>query len=100
MPVMAGRVADAWRIAHLAARMLREEYGATRVVVFGSLARRSWYSRWSDIDLAAWGIPPELFYRAVAAVAGLSAQFEIDLVSPEDVRPSMRVSIEAEGVDL
>ena len=31
------------------------------------------YSVWSDIDLAAWGIPPERFFAAVAAMTGLSA---------------------------
>lgn len=39
--------------------LLREQFGTMRVVVFGSLTRCEFYTRWSDIDLAAWGIPPE-----------------------------------------
>lgn len=87
-------------MAQVAADMLRREFGATRVVAFGSLAHRAWFTRWSDIDLAAWGIPPDQFYRAVAVVTGLSAEFEVNLVSPEDVHPSVRQAIEREGVDL
>jgi hypothetical protein len=45
----------AWQVAPTAADMLRHQFGATQVVAFGSLARRDWFSPWSDIDLAAWG---------------------------------------------
>lgn len=45
----------AWRIAREAAMLLRERYGATCVVVFGSLARGEDFSSYSDIDLEAWG---------------------------------------------
>jgi len=90
----------AWRLAQAAAELLRQEFGATRVVAFGSLARRDWFTPWSDIDLAAWGIPPEAFYRAVAVVTGLSPEFKLDLVAPEDCQPSLRHVIEREGVAL
>ena len=65
----------AWHVAHTAAEVLRRRYGATRVVVFGSAARREWFTPWSDIDLAAWGIAPDAFFRAVAAVTGISPEF-------------------------
>ena len=55
----------AWSVARAAATVLRQQFSATRVVAFGSLARRDWFTPWSDIDLAAWGIPPGAFYRAV-----------------------------------
>jgi len=61
----------AWDVARTAATLLREEFGAGRVVVFGSLTHRAWFTPWSDIDLAAWGIAPDAFYRAVALVTGL-----------------------------
>jgi hypothetical protein len=57
-----------------------------------------WFTRWSDIDSAAWGIPPDAFSRAVAAVTGLSAEFKIDLVDPEDCRPALRQAIDREGI--
>jgi predicted nucleotidyltransferase len=88
----------AWEVARTAANLLRERFGATRVVVFGSLAHDEWFTRWSDIDLAAWGISPDAFFRAVAEVTGLSAEFKVDLVDPHDCRPAMRQSIDREGV--
>jgi len=90
----------AWIAARRAADVLRRRFGATRVVAFGSLARRDWFTPWSDIDLAAWDIPPDLFYRAVAAVAGLSPEFKVDLVAPEDCQPALRRVIEQEGAAL
>ena len=90
----------AWEVTRAAARLLRETFGATRVVVFGSLAHRAWFNLWSDIDLVAWGIPADQFYRAVAAVTGLSPDFRVDLVDLETCRPAMRRFIEREGIDL
>jgi predicted nucleotidyltransferase len=90
----------AWEVARAAADLLRYEFGATRVVVFGSLARRAWFTPWSDVDLAAWGLPPDAFYRAVASVTGISPDFKVDLVAPEDCRPALRQAIEQEGVNL
>jgi predicted nucleotidyltransferase len=90
----------AWSVACAAAEVLREQFGATRVVAFGSLTRRDWFTPWSDIDLAAWGIPPGAFYRAVAMVTGISPEFKLDLVAPEDCQPSLRHVIEREGVAL
>lgn len=92
------RLNRAWSVARTAADLLRERFGATRVVVFGSLAHDESFTRWSDIDLAAWGIPPDAFFRAVAAVTGPTAQFKVDLVDPHDCQPALRHAIEREGV--
>jgi hypothetical protein len=40
------------------------------------------------------------FYRAVAAVTGVSPDFEVDLVDPEGCRSAVRQFIEREGIDL
>ncbi|MEW6233394.1 MAG: nucleotidyltransferase domain-containing protein [Chloroflexota bacterium] len=92
--------ARAWLLAREVARLLRQQFGATRVMVFGSLAHRMWFSPWSDIDMAAWGIPSTEFYRAVATVTGLQADFEVNLVDPTDCHPALRQAIEQEGIDL
>jgi predicted nucleotidyltransferase len=86
--------------ARQAARLLRTEFGAQKVVLFGSLAQSGHFTRWSDIDLAAWGIPSERFYAAVAAVTGLSAAFQIDLVDPEYCHKTLRTFITQEGKEL
>ena len=90
----------AWSVAQAVAEVLRQQFGATRVVAFGSLAHRDGFSLWSDIDLAAWGITPGAFFRAVAVVTGISPEFKVDLVAPEDCQPTLRHVIEREGVAL
>jgi predicted nucleotidyltransferase len=92
------RLNRAWDVARTAADLLRERFGANQVVVFGSLAHDEGFTRWSDIDLAVWGISPDAFFRAVAAVTGLSTEFKVDLVDPQDCRPALRRAIEREGV--
>ena len=97
---LAERFDEAWRLARDAASLLHHQYYAHRVVVFGSLVNADWFNDWSDIDLAAWGIPPEQFYTAVAAVTGLSEHFKIDLLDPDTCRPDLRQAIEKEGIEV
>jgi predicted nucleotidyltransferase len=94
------RRAKALELAKKASFLLRRRYGAKRVVVFGSLARTKAFSAWSDIDLAAWGIAPDKFFSAVAAVTGLSPDFKIDLVELDTCREAMRTSIEEHGIEI
>jgi len=90
----------AWRTARVASDILRERFGASRVLVFGSLSRPSDFTRWSDIDLAAYGIPPNRFYRAVADVTGFSREFEIDLTDVGTCPRSLLKVVEKEGIEL
>ena len=94
------RRAKALELAKNASFLLRQRYGAKRVVVFGSLARKKAFSAWSDIDLAAWGIAPDEFFSAVAAVSGLSPDFKIDLVEPDTCREAMKYAIQMYGIDI
>ena len=99
-----GQIEKRWkqgrRVAEEAAKLLREEFGAEKVLLFGSLVRRSWFTAWSDIDLAVWGVPLDRFFAAVAAVTGLSPDFQIDLVDPESCSPILRLVIERDGIPL
>jgi len=94
------RAIQAWNIARQAARLLRERFHATRVVVFGSLLHEKRFHEWSDIDLAAWGIPAEQTFRAIGAVMDLDRTFEVNLVDVNACPPSLLASIEQEGKDL
>jgi hypothetical protein len=80
----------AWRIARQAAQLLRDQYGAIRVMVFGSLVHDDWSTIWS----------PDRFYSAVAAVSGLSPLLRVELVDPAACRPGLRQTLEDEGVEL
>lgn len=92
--------ARAWQVAREAAAILKERFAARRVVVFGSLVQPGRFTIWSDLDLAAWGIPPDRFFRAVSAMIDLSPHLEIDLVDPEDCSPLIQEAIRKEGVPL
>jgi predicted nucleotidyltransferase len=89
-----------WQLANLLAKLLREQFGATRVAVFGSLNSPDWFDAHSDIDLAVWGIPPTQFYRAVAAVTAISDEFEVDLIDGDTCLAPLRQTLEREAVTI
>jgi uncharacterized protein len=92
----------AWELVPQLAAILREQFGATRVVVFGSLTRKESYTHWSGINLAAWDISPGKFYSAMGTLMDASPDFKIDLVDPADdscPEPIKRV-IEQKGIDV
>ncbi|MBM4027027.1 MAG: nucleotidyltransferase domain-containing protein [Planctomycetes bacterium] len=91
---------QAQELARNAAQQLRREFDARRVVLFGSATQRSSFTRWSDVDLAAWGVPPDRFYEAVAAVTSLSTEIAVDLVDPDQCPATLRAVIEREGIEL
>lgn len=94
------RYENAWDVARKAAKTLKHKFGATRVVAFGSLTNVSIFSPWSDIDLAAWGVPDEVFYAAVGAVTDLDSDFKIDLIDARSCRDSLRRVVETDGIEL
>jgi len=94
------RLERAWEVARAAAQLLRERFGATRVVVFGSLVHNGCFTPWSDVDIAAWGIRPEDTFRAIGAVMDLDSEIEVNLVDVGACRPSLLTVIEEEGVEL
>ena len=65
------------RDIEVATRILKEA-GATEVYVFGSAGSGTRRAD-SDIDLAVAGLPPERFFRAMAAAAD-AVSCELDLV--------------------
>ena len=90
----------AWQTAYRVAGMLYEEFGATRVAVFGSLAEREWFSARSDIDIAVWGLPPRAYFRAVSETVGFSSEFKIDLVDFENCNGRFRERVESQAVPI
>jgi uncharacterized protein len=88
----------AWVIARQAARILKEEFGASRVVVFGSLLHTELFHLRSDIDLGVWDI--QSYFRAVSRLMDIDPEIEFDLVPVEDARPGILAVIEQYGVDL
>ncbi len=101
-PTVAERRERAWEVARTAADLLKTGYGATRVVVFGSLAQKTPFTPWSDIDLAVWGIDPEQYYSAVGAAMdmGLDSGIKVDLVDPQNCSKEFQADIEVDGIEI
>lgn len=99
-PTLSERIDRAWRVAHQAARLLRQRYGVTRVRVFGSLLYPSQFHAESDVDLAVEGLAVDEYWDALADVLFLDEQITIDLVDPDLCPPAIWAIVEQEGIDL
>ena len=86
----------AWQTAHRIAEMLYEDFGATQVAVFGSLAEPESFSKWSDIDIAIWGIPNDKYFRAASVASDISGLFKVDLVDFKDCKGLFRERIQSQ----
>jgi uncharacterized protein len=85
----------AWAEAKTAAALLREQFGATSVIVFGSLVKGR-FGENSDIDLAVEGIAKSSFFSALAAVNAHS-QWQIDLKPIESLEPRFKARVMSTG---
>ena len=86
----------AWDTAHRIAAALYKDFGATQVAVFGSLAEPKAFSKWSDIDIAVWGIPNDKYFRAVSVASDISGLFKVDLVDFESCKGLFRERIQSQ----
>jgi len=90
----------AWAVARRAVAVLKDEFGARQVALFGSLTGAAPFHLRSDIDLAVWGLDERQYYRAVSRLQDLDPSIGVDLVEAEHARPSLQAVIEREGVIL
>jgi predicted nucleotidyltransferase len=88
----------AWEDAAQIAVLLRREFGANQVIVFGSLARERFHPG-SDVDLAVSGLAKEDFFPALAQASQMS-QFHIDLKPLEDLDAHFKQRILATGREI
>lgn len=90
----------AWQTAHRVASMLYQDFGATKVAVFGSLAEQDSFSKWSDIDIAVWGIPNDKYFLAVSKAMDISGLFKVDLVDFESSKGLFRERIQSQLIPI
>ncbi len=90
----------AWRVARKAAKILKAEFGAEKVTVFGSLMHPVLFHSRSDVDLAVWGLVGRAYYRAISVLLDIDPSISIDLIAFEEARPSVREVILKEGREL
>jgi uncharacterized protein len=88
-----------WNVAREAAQILKQAFGAQRVVLFGSWLDVSRIHAHSDLDLAVWGLEETLYFKAVARLQDIDLEFSIDLVETDQAYPYIQDAI-ARGVDL
>ena len=89
-----------WKLARKAAKVLRTQFQVKRVAVFGSLLHEARFTRWSDIDIAVWGLSPDQTFRAIGAVMDLDSSMELNLVDVNTCSRSLLKAIEQEAVDI
>jgi predicted nucleotidyltransferase len=97
---MAQQRERAWDVARTAAGLLKEKYGAQRVMLFGSLARNDSFHLRSDVDLVVWGLDEKLYYRVVSRLLDLDPTIKVDLIMAEEAPPALLKALEREGVLL
>jgi predicted nucleotidyltransferase len=85
--------------AEAAGAVLQRDFGATRVLLFGSAAHGQGIHERSDIDLAVEGIAAHDFWAAGAA-AERAAGFALDLVDLTYAQPSLAAHIQETGIEL
>ncbi len=84
-------------LAKDAAQLLKTQFGATQVILFGSLLSDKFHED-SDIDLAVSGLPENQYFQAVGCLLGLG-EFDFDLVEISQARPVIAQAI-AKGIIL
>ncbi|MBI1986991.1 MAG: nucleotidyltransferase domain-containing protein [Nitrospinae bacterium] len=78
-------------VAEACARLLRENFGARRVIPFGSVVGQGPWHENSDLDLAVEGMAPEHFWEAWRALKQVvPPDLSVDLVLLEGAWPELR----------
>jgi predicted nucleotidyltransferase len=85
---------EALEVAARCASLLRERFGANRVIPFGSVVGHGRWHLGSDLDLAVEGVAPEAFFRAWSMLRELLPPgLDVDLVSLEHASDDLRARI-------
>ena len=95
------RAQEAATAAQRCAHLLYENYGVRKVYLFGSLNKPETFHDRSDIDLVVDGLPPRLYFKALAELWRLLPPgMELNLIPFEDANPGIRKRLLKEGVIL
>jgi uncharacterized protein len=83
-----------------AAKLLKQEFGAEAVFLFGSLLTPERIHSASDIDLAVWGLALDRYCEAIGVLLCQTKEFNVDLVRLEMAQPELVDHILSRGVEL
>lgn len=86
------------RVAVVAAA-LKAQFGAKRVILFGSLAHEGWFVPDSDVDLVVEGLQGD-YWQAWRVVEEIIGDRELDLIELEMAPDSLRRAVQRYGVEM
>jgi predicted nucleotidyltransferase len=89
----------AWADVERIARLLTTDFGATQIIVFGSLVQGDHFDIDSDIDIAVKGIPPDQYFTAMAAANRITSQW-VDLKPIEALDPHFLQKVMSTGKSI
>ena len=87
-------------VAQRAGELLKQEFGAKKIVLFGSMRSLDRIHKRSDVDLAMWGINPRDYFRAVGELLAIHPEIAVDLVEAESASVRILHEIETTGAVL
>ncbi len=90
----------AWKTVHRVATVLYQDYGASKVAVFGSLAEREWFYKNSDIDIVVWGIADHKLEEVSMNIKSNGNEFKIDLNIFKHVNGVIQNRIIEQGIKI
>lgn len=93
-------VQRAWTDAQRVATVLYQKYGASKVAIFGSLAEKERFCKYSDIDIVVWGLSYNKCLDALWETEGLSDEFEIDIINVKSIDPLYRERILSQAIPI
>ncbi len=95
-----GLLHRAWQTAYRVATLLYEQFGATQVVVFGSLTEPTAFTKRSDIDIAVSGLADDVYDKAWTKIWKLDSGFKIDLINFERSKGRFRERIKNQAIPI
>ncbi len=90
----------AWQVAYKIATLLYDEFGATQVAVFGSLAEPISFTKSSDIDIAVSGLSYDEHSKAKLKIWNIDTGFKIDLINFDITKGLFQERIQQQAIPI
>ena len=87
-------------MTHEVAALLYEQFGATQVVVFGSLTEPMWFTKSSDIDIAVSGLSYDMYDKAYNKIMNFDSEFKIDLINLDTSKGIFRERVKHQAIPI
>lgn len=82
------------------AELLKKKYGVRRVILFGSICKKAYIHRRSDIDLMVEGLKSDDILRAGFDAWVISKPFDVDIIPMEKAEKKIVEIAKKKGIEL